>query len=68
MIETDAPYLTPRSLRPKPKKGRNEPATLPHIAHTLATLRGEEPEALWRSTTHNAARLFGLHDLLKGGR
>lgn len=68
MIETDAPYLTPRSLRPKPKKGRNEPATLPHIAHTLATLRDEEPETLWRSTTHNAARLFGLHDLLKGGR
>ncbi|MEZ4437064.1 MAG: TatD family hydrolase, partial [bacterium] len=32
MLETDAPYLTPRDLRPKPKGGRNEPALLPHVA------------------------------------
>jgi TatD DNase family protein len=60
LVETDAPYLTPRSLKPKPKKGRNEPATLPHIVATLATLRGEPLERVWRESTQNAARLFQL--------
>ena len=29
MIETDAPYLMPRNIKPKPKHNRNEPAFLP---------------------------------------
>ena len=41
MIETDAPYLLPRDLDPRPKSRRNEPAYLPHIARTVAQLRGE---------------------------
>ena len=60
LVETDAPYLTPRSLRPKPKKGRNEPAALPHVVATLAALRGEPLERVWRESTHNATRLFQL--------
>ena len=40
MIETDAPYLTPRDLKPKPKGGRNEPYYLEHIAAVIAQLRG----------------------------
>ena len=32
MIETDSPYLLPRSMRPKPKSSRNEPKYLPYIA------------------------------------
>ena len=36
MLETDAPYLTPRTIRPRPK--RNEPAYLPHILAELAEL------------------------------
>jgi len=31
MLESDAPYLLPRTLRPKPKNGRNEPAYLPEV-------------------------------------
>ncbi len=31
LIETDAPYLLPRDLTPKPSSRRNEPAHLPHI-------------------------------------
>jgi len=42
MIETDAPYLLPRTLVPKPADRRNEPAFLPHIAAELARDRGEE--------------------------
>ncbi len=53
MIETDAPYLLPRDLEPRPKSRRNEPAYLPHIARTVASLRGESPEALAEATTRN---------------
>ncbi len=31
MLETDAPFLLPRSLRPKPRSGRNEPAYLVEV-------------------------------------
>jgi len=42
MIETDAPYLLPRTLTPKPGNRRNEPAFLSHIVAELARERGEE--------------------------
>ena len=46
MLETDAPYLLPRDLAPRPKSRRNEPCYLPHIARTVAALRGEAVEEL----------------------
>ena len=42
MIETDAPYLMPRTLKPMPSSRRNEPKFLPHILEELAKDRGEE--------------------------
>jgi TatD DNase family protein len=60
MLETDAPYLLPRDLKPHPKSRRNEPCYLPHIAGAVAHLRGESLEALAASTTRNAIRFFGL--------
>ncbi|MBU2712538.1 TatD family hydrolase [Zooshikella harenae] len=36
MVETDAPYLLPRTLNPKPKSRRNEPAFLPEVVKTIA--------------------------------
>lgn len=60
LVETDAPYLTPRDLRPKPKGGRNEPAFLPHIAETIARLRGEPAASIWDATTANALRFFEI--------
>jgi TatD DNase family protein len=60
MLETDAPYLLPRDLAPKPKSRRNEPWFLPHIAHAVAQLRGETLETVAASTTNNAIRFFGL--------
>jgi TatD DNase family protein len=62
LIETDAPYLLPRDLNPKPKSRRNEPAYLPHIAATVAGLRGEALETIAAATTRNAVALFGLTD------
>jgi TatD DNase family protein len=60
LIETDAPYLVPRDLRPRPKKNRNEPAYLPHIGATIARLRGVSLAELARDTTENARVLFGV--------
>jgi len=60
LLETDAPYLTPRDLRPQPRARRNEPSFLPHIARAVARARGEPLEALAEATTRNARELFGL--------
>ena len=46
MVETDAPYLLPRTLRPMPKDRRNEPAFLPHIVEELAREFGSKPASL----------------------
>jgi TatD DNase family protein len=60
MIETDSPYLLPRSLQPKPKSRRNEPAYLTEVLHTVAAARGQSVEHVARITTDNAVRFFGL--------
>ena len=62
LIETDAPYLLPRDMNPQPKSRRNEPAYLPHIAATVARLRGETLEAVAACTARNAVSLFELKD------
>ncbi|WP_109513619.1 TatD family hydrolase [Pseudomonas ovata] len=60
MLESDAPWLLPRSLRPKPKKGRNEPAFLTEVLREVALHRGERIEDLARHTTDCARAFFGL--------
>jgi len=60
VVETDAPYLLPRSLRPLPRSRRNEPATLPEVVRTLAGCMGHSPEVVAEATTRNAETLFGL--------
>jgi TatD DNase family protein len=60
MIETDAPYLLPRTIQPKPAHRRNEPAFLPVVLAETARCRGEPEDALARQTTDNACRFFGL--------
>jgi TatD DNase family protein len=60
MIETDAPYLLPRDLKPKPSTRRNEPKWLPHILARVAECRGVDHETLARQTTANAERFFQL--------
>jgi TatD DNase family protein len=60
MIETDAPYLLPRTLVPKPKQRRNEPAFLPAVLAETARCRGDDPAGLAATTTANACRFFGF--------
>lgn len=60
LLETDAPYLLPRDMRPRPPSRRNEPCFLPHIVQVVAGLRGEEAEALAVQCDRNARKLFRL--------
>jgi TatD DNase family protein len=60
MLETDAPYLLPRDLQPKPQSRRNEPKYLPHVLAAVAECRGEPAEVLAEATTRNALRFFGF--------
>jgi len=60
MIETDAPYLLPRDLTPKPRSRRNEPMHLPHIAARIAQARGESLDTLAEHTAATARRFFGF--------
>ncbi len=60
LLETDAPYLTPRDLRPQPKARRNEPSLLPHVLRAVARALGRSAEEVAAETTRNATRLFGL--------
>lgn len=60
MIETDAPYLLPRNMKPKPKHNRNEPAFLPHVLTGLAEVRPETAQEISAATSANAARFFRL--------
>ncbi|XQA64884.1 TatD family hydrolase [Xanthomonas sacchari] len=60
MIETDAPYLLPRTLKPTPKDRRNEPAFLAHIVEELARDRGEEVATVAAASTAAARTFFRL--------
>lgn len=60
MLESDAPYLLPRTLRPKPKNGRNEPAYLTEVLREVALHRGETQEYLAAHSTACARAFFGL--------
>lgn len=59
MLETDAPFLTPRDLKPKAPR-RNEPAFLPHILQAVARHRNEHPQDLAQAVTATTCRFFGL--------
>lgn len=58
LLETDAPWLLPRDMQPKPKSRRNEPAFLRHILHQVAGWRGEDPLWLEQTLDANVQRVF----------
>ncbi|MGB1239450.1 MAG: TatD family hydrolase, partial [Pseudomonadales bacterium] len=61
LIETDTPYLTPRTLPNRLRKRKNEPANLGHIASTIAALRGQSVEHIREMTMSNSKRFFALN-------
>ncbi len=58
ILETDAPYLLPRNLTPKPKSRRNEPSYLSAIAQQISTLRGWSLADIAQHSQQNAQALF----------
>ncbi|MBK7580332.1 MAG: TatD family hydrolase [Myxococcales bacterium] len=59
MLETDAPFLLPRSA-PKSVGRRNEPAFLPLVLAAVAAVTGRDARELALDTTRTAQRFFGL--------
>lgn len=57
ILETDAPFLPPQSLRGK----KNYPSNLPIIAEYIASIRGDTLEKIAQTTTANAFRVFNIH-------
>ena len=61
MIETDGPFLLPRTLGPEFQKARrNEPAYLPEVVRGLARATGRTEDEIADATTLTARRLFAL--------
>ncbi len=56
ILETDAPYLTPKSQRGK----RNEPSFLPEVAEKIAEWKNVTIEEVAEQTTKNAKALFKI--------
>lgn len=60
MLETDAPYLLPRNIRPKPAGRRNEPANLVYVLAMVAECLQADPQNLAEQTSANARDFFAL--------
>ncbi|HET7612087.1 MAG TPA: TatD family hydrolase [Rhodanobacteraceae bacterium] len=60
LLETDAPYLLPRDIRPLPADRRNEPMYLAHICGAVARERGETAETTAANATAATRAFFGI--------
>ena len=60
MIETDAPFLTPRNLKEKPINSRNEPKYLGHILEQIAYYLKKDVEDLADETYTTTCKFFGI--------
>lgn len=60
MIETDGPYLIPRTIKNFKAIQRNEPCLLPFVADCVASCLGSDVETVADITTKNAKRFFGI--------
>ncbi len=64
LLETDAPYLLPRSIKPTPKDRRNVPEFLPVVLAAVAHARDQDPAHVARISCENARRFFELPEPL----
>jgi TatD DNase family protein len=60
MVESDAPYLLPRIIKPMPKSRRNEPCYLPYVVETIASAVGKSAAQVAAETTATAREFFNL--------
>ena len=61
MIETDAPYLLPRTIINKTKTRRNEPAYLEEVLKEVASCRNQTRSFLDQKTTDVSKKFFDLN-------
>ncbi|MGH8163511.1 MAG: TatD family hydrolase, partial [Rhodanobacteraceae bacterium] len=60
LLETDAPYLLPRTVKPAPAHRRNEPMYLANICEQVAHDRGEQVETTAGNSAAAARSFFGF--------
>jgi TatD DNase family protein len=61
MIETDAPYLTLRTIKPnRVRPWRNEPCLLPWVISKVAQARGETMEDVAAHTMQTTKKFFQI--------
>jgi TatD DNase family protein len=60
MLETDAPYLLPRTLKPAPAHRRNEPGFLPLVLEAVAQCTGRPADQVAGETNGTARAFFGI--------
>lgn len=60
MLETDAPYLLPRTLKPPPSGRRNEPAFLPWVLAAVAHYAGRTQREVAEQSTRTARAFFRI--------
>ena len=65
LLETDAPYLIPRTLGKHFYSKPNEPSFLPHIAQHIAQRRNIGMDDLITQTINNSCNFYGNARLLK---
>ncbi|MFX4228780.1 MAG: TatD family hydrolase [Porticoccaceae bacterium] len=58
MVETDAPFLRPKNIEPKPESRTNYPAYLPWVVKKLAECYGMNPQIIADSTCSQCAPVF----------
>ena len=63
MLESDAPYLLPRTIKPKLASRRNEPAYLPWVLSSIAEHRVESIEEIAATTSQTAVEFFRLNEV-----
>lgn len=56
LAETDAPYVAPASHRGQ----RNDPLAVTEVVSQIASIRGDDPEAVRRALLGNTRKSFGL--------
>ncbi|MFI6578963.1 TatD family hydrolase [Nocardiopsis sp. NPDC050513] len=56
LVETDAPFLTPKPYRGRP----NAPYLIPHTLRSLAETKGMDEDELAAAVADNARRAFGI--------
>ncbi|MCY9785906.1 TatD family hydrolase [Nocardiopsis sp. EMB25] len=56
LVETDAPFLTPKPYRGRP----NAPYLIPHTLRSLAQTKGMDEDELAAAVADNARRAFGI--------